>query len=129
MGGTACPSHTKSISLAASLRNPFLADIIDTLLHPTWKGVTLDKYDVTTNLDEHIDNNVVQEGLFIMDDIVLCKFNHMLVIYFQVESTRFPSRVHLLDQGFTFTLFTRYPSQVHLLSHRCTFNFFIRFPS
>lgn len=73
MGGTACPSHTKSISLAASLRNPFLADIIDTLLPPTWKGVTLDKYDVTTNLDEHIDNNVVQEGLFIMDDIVLCK--------------------------------------------------------
>lgn len=46
---------------------------MDTPLPPTWKGVTLDKYDNTTDLNEYIDTYVAQVGLCTLDDVVLCK--------------------------------------------------------
>ncbi|KAG5046806.1 hypothetical protein JHK86_016212 [Glycine max] len=65
-------------------RNPFIVRIMDTPLPPTWKGVTLDKYDNTTDLNEYIDIYVAQVGLCTLDDVVLCKFatsqHHMVLV-------------------------------------------------
>lgn len=71
--GVTLSSNLISTSLTSRLRNPFVSGIIDTSLPPTWKGVTLDKYYGTTDLDKHIGIYVVQVGLYIMDDFVLCK--------------------------------------------------------
>jgi len=42
-------------------------------LPPNWKGLTLDRYDGSTDSDEHIDIYVTQLGLYTMDDNIFCK--------------------------------------------------------
>lgn len=76
MGGIIRPTHTNTTSLSPSPRNPFVAGIIDMSSPPTWNGVTLDKYDGTTDPYEHIYIYVAQVGLYIMDDVVVCKVFH-----------------------------------------------------
>jgi len=39
----------------------------------TWKNPTLDKYDGTTDPDEHVDAYVTQVSLYITEDALLCR--------------------------------------------------------
>jgi len=37
-----------------------------------WKNLTIDKYDDTTNSDEHMDVYITHVSLYTMDDAILC---------------------------------------------------------
>nr|KYP36050.1 hypothetical protein KK1_042862 [Cajanus cajan] len=54
-------------------KTPFTQEIISTRLPDNWKNLTLDQYDGTTDLDEHIDTFVTQVNLYTEEDIILCK--------------------------------------------------------
>jgi len=54
-------------------RHPFTDGIIDTLLSPKWKGLTIKLYDGSTNLDEHLNVFKMQMTLYPTNKAVWCK--------------------------------------------------------
>jgi len=52
---------------------PLTDDILATKFPPNWNNPTLDKYDGTTDPDEHIDSYVSQLTLFTTDGYIYCK--------------------------------------------------------
>ncbi|RDY02976.1 hypothetical protein CR513_13502, partial [Mucuna pruriens] len=52
-------------------KHPFMDGIIDTPLPIGWRNLSLDKYDDTTNLDEHINAYVTHVNLFTNDDVII----------------------------------------------------------
>jgi len=55
-----------------SRQHPFTEDIMETKLSANWKGATLDRYDGSTDPDEHIDVYVIQIRLYMSDDAIFC---------------------------------------------------------
>ncbi|XP_020238619.1 uncharacterized protein LOC109817702 [Cajanus cajan] len=58
---------------AGAHRHPFTPNIMQSALLDHWKSLPLDKYDGTTNPDEHVDVFLTQVTLSITDDAALCR--------------------------------------------------------
>jgi len=54
-------------------KHPFVDGIIETPLPWGWKSLTMDRYDGTTDLDEHIHVYLTQIRLYTSDDTIFCK--------------------------------------------------------
>ncbi|RDX87849.1 hypothetical protein CR513_30629, partial [Mucuna pruriens] len=65
--------------------------IIETPLSTRWKNLNIDKYDITTNPDEHIDAYVTLVNLFTNDDTILCR-----TLFVRFEAQYATSRPHHL---------------------------------
>ena len=69
--------NTRLISMstlgAVLRRSPFVESIMEVPLPSTWKNPTLDKYDGTTDPDEHVDAYVTQVNLYTVEDALLCR--------------------------------------------------------
>ncbi|RDY03288.1 hypothetical protein CR513_13146, partial [Mucuna pruriens] len=46
---------------------------METPLPKRWRGTYLDKYDGTTDLDEHLASYLTQVNLFSNEDVILCR--------------------------------------------------------
>nr|KYP44992.1 hypothetical protein KK1_033453 [Cajanus cajan] len=53
--------------------HPFVDDIMETPLSHRWKPLHLDRYDGTTDPDEHIDLYTTQVNLYTNNDAILCR--------------------------------------------------------
>ena len=53
-------------------RSPFAETILEVPLSGTWNNPTLDKYDGTTNPDEHVNAYLTQVGLHTSEDALWC---------------------------------------------------------
>ena len=53
-------------------RHPFPEAIIETPLPENWKNLTMDKYDGSTDPDEHITIYTTQISLYTWNDVILC---------------------------------------------------------
>lgn len=53
--------------------SPFVEAIMEVPLLSTWNNVTLDKYDGTTDPDEHVDAYLTQVSLYTTEDTLLCR--------------------------------------------------------
>jgi len=73
MDGESHPNKTVNTTGTAGLdcRHPFTDFIMDTLLPDKWKGFNKDRYDGTTNPDEHMDAYTTHMSLYTTDDAVL----------------------------------------------------------
>ncbi|XP_020235218.1 uncharacterized protein LOC109815046 [Cajanus cajan] len=58
---------------AGAHRHPFTPNIMQSALLDHWKSLPLDKYDGTTDLDEHVDVFLTQVTLSTTDDAALCR--------------------------------------------------------
>jgi len=69
--------NTQPISMSTlgtvSCRSPFMESIMEVPLPSTWKNPTLDKYDRTTDPDEHVDAYIMQVSLYTAEDALLCR--------------------------------------------------------
>ncbi|XP_020225119.1 uncharacterized protein LOC109807002 [Cajanus cajan] len=54
-------------------RHPFVDGIMEVPLPPTWKPLNIERYDGTTDPDEHIDAYVTQVNLYTNEDAILCR--------------------------------------------------------
>ncbi|XP_020233070.1 uncharacterized protein LOC109813319 [Cajanus cajan] len=54
-------------------RTPFTLDITGARLPDNWKNLALEKYDDTTDPEEHLDAFVTQVSLYTDDDAIMCK--------------------------------------------------------
>jgi len=70
LAGTTRTRHAEN---SANHQFPFTDDILATKLPPNWNNPTLDRYDGTTDPDEHIDSYVSQLTLFTTDGYIYCK--------------------------------------------------------
>ena len=57
----------------SSRKHPFYDVIIDTPLPDNWKNLTIDKYDGSTDPDEHIAIYTTQISLYTWNDVVMCR--------------------------------------------------------
>jgi len=64
---------SRHVEDSADHQYPFTDDILATKLPPNWNNPTLDKYDGTSDPDEHIDSYVSQLTLFTTDGYIYCK--------------------------------------------------------
>jgi len=75
--GSSHQENTRLISIstlgAVSRWSPFMESIIEVPLSSTWKNPTLDKYDETTDPNEHVDAYVTQVSLYTAEDALLCR--------------------------------------------------------
>lgn len=53
-------------------RHPFVEGLMEVHLPLSWKGLTMDKYNGTMDLEKHLDVYVNQVSLYTSDDYVLC---------------------------------------------------------
>ncbi|XP_068492311.1 uncharacterized protein [Phaseolus vulgaris] len=74
-------------------RSPFAEIVLEVPLSGTWSNPTLDKYDGTTDPDEHVNAYLTQVGLHTAEDALWCRI--------------FPTSL----KGATLTWFTRLPAQ------------------
>ena len=65
---------SRHVEDSADHQFPFTNEILATKLPPNWNNPTLDKYDDTTDPDEHIDSYVSQLTLFMTDEYILQVF-------------------------------------------------------
>ncbi|RDY09073.1 hypothetical protein CR513_06619, partial [Mucuna pruriens] len=56
-------------------QHPFVDGIMETPLPKGWRGMHLDKYNNTTDLDEHLTNYLTQVNLFNNEYVILCRTN------------------------------------------------------
>ncbi|XP_027351177.1 uncharacterized protein LOC113862287 [Abrus precatorius] len=56
-----------------SNRSPFIQPILEAKLPDNWRGLTLEKYDGTTDPGEHLDIFTTQVGLYTENDALLCR--------------------------------------------------------
>jgi len=54
-------------------RHPFVDRIINVELPATWRGFSIDRYDDTTNPEEHIDVYTTDVGLFTTNEAIMCR--------------------------------------------------------
>ena len=54
-------------------QHPFTDSIIRVPLLDNWKGFNRDRYDDTTDLDEHMDTYTTHMSLYTSDDAILCR--------------------------------------------------------
>jgi len=54
-------------------RHPFTDFVMEAPLPDKWKGFNKDRYDGTTNPDEHLDAYTTHMSLYTTDDTVLCR--------------------------------------------------------
>ncbi|XP_020204068.1 uncharacterized protein LOC109789509 [Cajanus cajan] len=54
-------------------RHPFVDGIMEVPLPPSWKPLNIERYDGTTNPDEHIDAYITQINLYTNDDAIICR--------------------------------------------------------
>jgi len=59
---------------ASSRKHPFYDVIVDTPLPDNWKNLTIDKYDVSTDPDEHIAIYTTQISLYTWNDVMCMVF-------------------------------------------------------
>ncbi|XP_020206212.1 uncharacterized protein LOC109791335 [Cajanus cajan] len=59
--------------LAGAYRHPFTPNIMQSALLDNWKSLPLDKYDGTTNPDEHVNVFLTQVTLITTNDTALCR--------------------------------------------------------
>lgn len=45
---------------------------MESIVPSNWQNLTIEKYDDTTNPDEHLDVYITQVSLYTMDDAILC---------------------------------------------------------
>ncbi|XP_068483271.1 uncharacterized protein [Phaseolus vulgaris] len=57
----------------SSRKHPFYDVIVDTPLPDNWKNLTIDKYDGSTDPDEHIAIYTTQISLYTWNDVVMCR--------------------------------------------------------
>jgi len=62
-----------SAMLKNARRHPFVNGIMETPLPIGWETLVIDRYDGTTDPDEHIHVYLTQVGLYTTDDAILCK--------------------------------------------------------
>jgi len=63
-GETSCP-HKR--------RHPFVDGIVNVELSPKWRGLSIDRYDDSTDPDEHIDVYTTDIGLFTTSEAIMCR--------------------------------------------------------
>ncbi|XP_027362725.1 uncharacterized protein LOC113870329 [Abrus precatorius] len=56
-----------------SSQSPFIQPILEAKLPENWRGLTLEKYDGTSNPEEHLDIFTTQVGLYTENDTLLCR--------------------------------------------------------
>ncbi|RDX67142.1 hypothetical protein CR513_54005, partial [Mucuna pruriens] len=79
-------------------KHPFIDGIIDTPLPTGWKNLTLDKYDGTTNLDEHI---VAYE-----DDELLRSFMERFAVAIKIKDLNLEVALHSMIMALKPRLFS-----------------------
>ena len=65
--------HTGETSNLEERRHPFVDGIINVELPAKWRGLTIDRYDGSTNPDEHIDVYTTDIGLFTTSEAIMCR--------------------------------------------------------
>jgi len=75
MDGESHPSKTANTTAMTGpdRRHPFTDRVMDTPLPDKWKGFNRDRYDGTTNPDEHVDAYTTHMSLYTTDDAVFCQ--------------------------------------------------------
>jgi len=75
MDGESHPNKTTNTAgtMGPERCHPFTNHIMDTPLPDKWKGFNRDRYDGTTDPDEHVDAYTTHMSLYTMDDAVLCR--------------------------------------------------------
>jgi len=63
---------TPSGAPGASRRQPFIDYVMGAQLPPMWKGLNMDRYDGTTDPDEHMGVYTTHMSLYTSDNVVLC---------------------------------------------------------
>lgn len=51
--------------------DPFVPSIMEEIFSSNWKNLTMEKYDGTTDLDDHVDVYITQVSLHTTDDAIL----------------------------------------------------------
>jgi len=76
MDGESHPNKTTNTTgmMGTERCHPFTDLIMDTLLPDKWKGFNRDRYDGTTDPDEHVDAYTTHMSLYTTDNAVLCRF-------------------------------------------------------
>ena len=74
MDGESHPNKTVNTTGTAGTdhHHPFTDFIMDTPLLDKWKGFNRDRYDGTTDPDEHMDAYTTHMSLYMIGDAVLC---------------------------------------------------------
>ena len=62
-----------TLMVDSTRRHPFTNNIIEVPLPEKWKGFNRDRYDWSTDPDEHIDAYTTHMSLYTSDDAVLCR--------------------------------------------------------
>jgi len=86
------PASTNALGMTPR-RSPFAETILEVPLPGTWNNPTLDKYDGTTDPDEHVNAYLTQVGLHTTEDALRCRI--------------FPTSL----KGAALSWFTRLPAQ------------------
>ncbi|XP_068475165.1 uncharacterized protein [Phaseolus vulgaris] len=75
MGDELCLMRSTETTLTAdpNRRHPFINNIIEVPLPEKWKGFNRDRYDGSTDPDEHMDAYTTHMSLYTSDDGVLCR--------------------------------------------------------
>ena len=66
-------TYNTSLTMTGSRRDPFVDGIMVMNLPAIWKALTVDHYDGSSDLDEHIDTYVMQVSLYMTNDEVLSR--------------------------------------------------------
>jgi len=67
------PETSGTFTIMSSRKHPFYDVIVETPLPNNWKKLTIDKYDGSTNPDEHIAVYTTQISLYTWNDVVMCR--------------------------------------------------------
>ena len=67
------PVHPATLTADPNCRHPFTNNIIEVPLPEKWKGFNRDRYDGSTDLDEHMDAYTTHMSLYTSDNAVLCR--------------------------------------------------------
>jgi len=75
MDGESCLNKLvrTTVTLDSIRRQPFTNAVIKAPLSYKWKGFNNDRYDSTTDPDEHMDDYTTHMSLYTLDDAVLCR--------------------------------------------------------
>jgi len=65
-------SARTTVTADSTRRHPFTNTIIKVPLPEKWKGFNRDRYDGSTDPDEHMDAYTTHMSLYTSDDVVLC---------------------------------------------------------
>ena len=65
-------SARTTVTADSTRRHPFTNTIIEVPLPEKWKGFNRDRYDGSTDPDEHMDAYTTRMSLYTSNDVVLC---------------------------------------------------------